>query len=618
VVSSFFRSSVSTAIVLGVVMSALEADAQDPAPPAEGAAPTEPAAPAESPASQPPAPGPSDEALNKAKELFRAGVGLFDAGDMERALDYFLRSRAAFPSGKNTINAALCLDRLGRFDEALELYEEVLTRFGSELDDESRAAMAPAMASLRQKVGSIDVSANVEGSVVIDGHARGKLPLTGPLRVLPGRHVVRVLKDGYATAEAITDVQLGHTARVDVKLDPLAAAGSLRIEDPSGAGAEVFVDRVSVGTTPWEGTLGPGKHLVWIRKGDTGSAPTQAVVVQGQTVLLRLKSLPLGPAVSVTLLPVSAELWLDGVSLGTGNWEDRLPTGHHRIEARESGYFPSKREFDVPPAGARPVRVDLRLGIDSSHPRWPKPARAGELWIGLAGGYLFGSSLASAAESGCPGACTSGPNARGVQIGARAGYRFPFGLSAELGAGYLTIGSHVERHVDDHYGNLDENTVTFSLTDELRVNGPYASVGMSQRVRIAGSAFFVGRAEGGIVFAASRDVISGTARTTGASVDVVLSGGSSPTRSVAVFVSPELNLAWNFGALEVSAGMSGLLFVTAGPVLDNGQIGPVLNCPQGADPTSIGCVPLRNTVASERGFGRFFAFGPKLGASYAF
>src|SRR5262249_9943502 len=77
------------------------------------------------------APGPiaqrsaPEEAHAEAKELFNRGLRLLDAGDLSRALEYFLRSRALSPGKGNTANAAYCLDRLGRFDEALELYEEL-------------------------------------------------------------------------------------------------------------------------------------------------------------------------------------------------------------------------------------------------------------------------------------------------------------------------------------------------------------------------------------------------------------------------------------------------------------------------------------------------------------
>src|SRR5262245_13798149 len=113
---------------------------------------------AQEPVAAPPDPSlrspeqPSEDALTTAKELNRRGVALLDANDVERALEYFLKSRATFPSSKNIGNVAICLDRLGRFDEALEVYEELLVGYETGLDAEDRATIGPAMAALREKV----------------------------------------------------------------------------------------------------------------------------------------------------------------------------------------------------------------------------------------------------------------------------------------------------------------------------------------------------------------------------------------------------------------------------------------------------------------------------------
>src|SRR5690606_24131948 len=106
-----------------------------------------------------------------------------------------------------------------------------------------------------------------------DGRARANLPLTIAVRVLPGKRVVRVLADGYVTFERTVAVEAAQTARIEAKLEPLKDAGLLRIEATDALGADVHVDGAIVGQSPWEGTLGPGSHVVWVAKGDLGSAP---------------------------------------------------------------------------------------------------------------------------------------------------------------------------------------------------------------------------------------------------------------------------------------------------------------------------------------------------------
>ena len=114
-------------------------------------------------------PTPAD--VERAKDLFKRGVALHDAKDFERALELFSQSRGVVASVQNTVNAALCLDELGRYDEALELYEQLLTDFKEALGPGELASLAPQMQSLRERVGYLWVSADVAGAQVEIGRA---------------------------------------------------------------------------------------------------------------------------------------------------------------------------------------------------------------------------------------------------------------------------------------------------------------------------------------------------------------------------------------------------------------------------------------------------------------
>src|SRR5262249_21728826 len=156
---------------------------------------------------QPAAPALPDTELAAAKALFRRGVELLDAGDVEHALGFFLASRKMVPSGRNIANAAICLERLGRYDEALAMLEELYTKHISDLDEADRTTILPVMQALRGKVGELVVRADVEGATVyVDEQVRGQLPLAGRLRVNAGSHRVRVLKEGYETVVVTVDV----------------------------------------------------------------------------------------------------------------------------------------------------------------------------------------------------------------------------------------------------------------------------------------------------------------------------------------------------------------------------------------------------------------------------
>jgi hypothetical protein len=589
------------ALPLALVVFAVDARAQDAPPPA-------PAPPDQ--ASSPPPPTPNDAALEKAKDLFRQGVTLLGAGDTERALDLFLRSRAAFPSAKNTTNAAICLDQLGRYDEALELYEEVLTKFASDLDESDRAAIAPAMATLRQKVGSVDVSANVDGaSIVIDGRARGTLPLTTPIRVLAGKRLVRVVKSGYVTSEKTVEVKSGETLRIDARLEPLAQAGLLRVEDPDTAGSQVFVDRVLMGTAPWEGTLGPGNHVVWTRKEDLGSAPMTAIVVQGQTVLIRAKSSPLGPLTRFDVQPDTAHVGVDGVDLGAGDWEGRLPEGKHTFTVSEEGYFRQSLPLVTRANDTKPVTMQVHLSIDRSHPRWPK-AEHGQFSVDAFGGFAIGPTLGSQAEEHCPSSCSKDPVVTGWLAGVRGAYRFPFAVALELGAGYLSLGSSFHRTVTSPWSN-DQYVATYELDDSIRLSGPFVLGSISYR---AGTNIaLLPRVGVGVLFAGSRDPIRGTGSAGGDTVPVAIEGAGTISRSAAAFVQGEVGGEIRFGAVHVGANVGGSVFVADGPSLAHGSVThPPPASPDTCDtqstsfkPGSIECAPYSDAVRGERAYGRF-------------
>ena len=110
-------------------------------------------------AAQPEADEPAgeDARLEEAKQLFYQGNEMRQAGDYERALDYYRRSQALVPAVPNIMNSAVCLSNLGRTVEALAMYEQLLTGFRGELTDEQRKAIQAAVRELQPKVARLVV-----------------------------------------------------------------------------------------------------------------------------------------------------------------------------------------------------------------------------------------------------------------------------------------------------------------------------------------------------------------------------------------------------------------------------------------------------------------------------
>jgi len=559
--------------------------------------------------------------LPEAKELFRRGTDLPQVGDDARALNLYRTSRTRLSSVPNTLNAAICVDKLGRHDEARELHEELITRFGQDLDADTRQSVAAAMAALRRKVGAVDVEANVDDTLVVDSRMRGALPLMTPVRVLPGEHPVRIFKDGYESFEQPIDVRSGDTFVVRAGLRPLAFAGRLRGDDPSMQGADLYVDGAKVGTVAWEGTLSPGVRVVQAIAGEKGSGPVLARVRRGRVVPASVTLQPLAADLRISTEPGAAAIPIDDVPVGRGRWQGRLPVGRHTIREEEEGY---RTKAVLATAGhGNEARLHLRLRVDPDHPRWGRTR--GAFSLQALGGAGVGAGFGGDAEDTCDGgACSSDGLAYGPVAALRASYEFPFKGAVELAVGVLAFRTGVGRTRTNAFdttlfspGETAQHVpVTYSLRDELRLAGPFVAAGVSYRVGLGTSLHLTAGAELGMLFALSSDEVSGMATAGGVTCDMGADGSGKAVRSAVVLGWSELGLDYHLGSRAIGTGLGLGVFVADGP---RGKLGDVLasnaGCEKdptapGYDPTTLACAPGSVVVTGESGYGRFLVWPP--------
>ena len=380
-----------------------------------------------------------DDALGRAKALFQEGVRLFSGGDLAGAFNRFSRSRALFPSVENTLNAAISANHLKRFDVALGLYDALVAEFRGDLAPPDRGAVSRAISALLHEVGSLEIAANVAGTVYVDGEAKEMLPQLGPLRLLPGTHSVRIVKGGYATYERDLEVEADQRRRIDARLEPLGGMGELRVEDTDTPGSELYVDGRMVGTTPWEGALAPGRHVLYARKGEVGSAPERFTILQGQAALRRVRARPLGPTVHLLLKPEEALVSIDGAPVGRGRWDGRLPVGTYTLTLEAPGYVVKQAELRVLPATSPEMHAVYKLEVDASSSQWlsSKDPDRSRWFVGASLGFPFilGSSLTF-----CDTGCLTERYTRAFAA-IRGGFRIRgLGLEVEGGALSLPVG----------------------------------------------------------------------------------------------------------------------------------------------------------------------------------
>lgn len=528
--------------------------------------PAPPSAPA--PAAAPSAPSPSDAKKEAAKTRFERGMKFFDKQVWDAALVEFRESRAAYATRSNTQNAAICLRNLNRFDEALDMFEALLVEFPT-LSPTDRGAVEKEIAELQQLVGSLEIRTRESGAqITIDGRERGQTPAPA-LRIAAGTHVLRVYKEGFAPIEKRVEVAGKQAVVVEANLETLAQSGRLSVSEHGGKGAEVLVDNVVVGKTPWQGLVAIGEHVVFLRgEGDLGTQPANATVRINQVTPIVLALETLDSALRVEPTPSGASVAIDGVVVGNGLWVGKLRKGHHKVEIAQEGFLPQVKTPDLAPAA--PVRLAVALERDPDSPLWQtkkRPRLFAELSPSFPIAVLLGSDVSESGTASFP---------LGIAGRAHLGYELPSGLGFGLDAGYMYTAHNVDGRATV-IRPVGKAEAPGTANDKLSLKG--LLVGASAQLHrdtLGERAPLTLRLGLGAFLASANDRRSGEFTPAGAAPTPVATARTSAEVPY-VYIAPEIRVGYRLGArLELSLGVELMMMVALKQARWDPQQGVVL------------------------------------------
>ncbi len=138
-------------------------------------------------------------------------------------------------------------------------------------------AVGPAVAAAPklQAPGELIVSSLTEGAtLIIDGKPIGTLPLEDSIILLPGEHLVKIVKRGFKDFVGTIAIAPGET--FELEMDLLPWAGIVRITS-NVDGATVKIDGKVEGVTPFDRDVPAGPRVI------TLSAPGYDDVVRNET-----------------------------------------------------------------------------------------------------------------------------------------------------------------------------------------------------------------------------------------------------------------------------------------------------------------------------------------------
>lgn len=556
----FLARAVSAALLLGLASgtsaSVSAQPAATPATPPAAAPPTATPPPGAPSAAATGEAAPSSEATKaEARGHFEKGLRLLQEEAWAAALAEFLISRELYPTRAATTNAAVALRKLQRFDEALAMFEALLRDFPGVPAGE-RVTAQRAIAELRERVGTIEISGAEPGaSIVVGGQERGEYPPVTPLRVSAGTHLVRLVKEGFDPFEARADVAGGQTARVVARMHALTASGRLKVTERGGRALDVLVDNVVVGQTPWEGVLAVGSHTVLLHgKGKSGTQPAAAEIKSRQLTALTLVADELESALRVDPTPAGASVAVDSVPVGHGVWLGRLKAGAHQVEVSAEGFLTTSRKITIERGGREIVTVQLER--DPNALVWKKPSKlVVEASLGVVLAPTLGGDVA-----GCTGGCAHplGVGALGLVHG---GYQLGSGLGFGVALGYLLATQDVTGRATElvpHTKNGAPAPQPGTADDQLRLSAFLGGADIFYRTGDQIPVLFrlgVGAMVGQLRDERKGSFLSGTTPVTARPV-------SDLPMATSIYIDPEIRVGVRLGEhVDLTAGVQALMLV---------------------------------------------------------
>jgi hypothetical protein len=372
---------------------------------------------------------------SEAQKHLNDGDKAASANKWEEALASFEKAHQLSPSAGTSRRIANALYKLDRVIAAHDAYEALLKDHGKSLLPPDKKTASDRLAELKGKIGTITVQASETGArVLVDDGEVGLTPLTAPVRVVAGSHVVKVQKPGFEPFEATVAVTGRGNATVGAQLTEAVTAGKLVVTAEGGQKLKVLIDGAEVGETPYEGSLAAGSYKVAGRSAALRAPEVSIEVKKGETATVVLVPVAGGGSLEVRVETVKGEIFVDGEKVGEGTYKGELSVGEHQLRVTAKGYQPFEKAVTIVAGEVTAETVELRKATagevkeDIERP-WTFDGLYGGLqFIGMFGPAGSGNTLENACDVTGATSCDGGLP-MGGGIGGYIGYAFaPVGL----------------------------------------------------------------------------------------------------------------------------------------------------------------------------------------------
>lgn len=175
-------------------------------------------------------------------------------------------------------------------------------------------------------------------TVSTDGEYSAMLPY--------GSHTYKVEAGGYISKSGSFTISSSDMTPINVSL--VSAMATVSVTCPTPA-VSLYIDKKSVGTIPWTGSLKEGMHLVEAKKDGYRSQQRTINLSQQQKLDVAFNELAaIQGNLSVNYKPFGADIYIDGKKIGQSpRVFNGLLVGNHKVEIKKDGYGTDSKTVNI-------------------------------------------------------------------------------------------------------------------------------------------------------------------------------------------------------------------------------------------------------------------------------
>jgi hypothetical protein len=337
---------------------------------------------------------PPDAALIAAKADFEEAQTLYIREAYGDAAAKFLAAYDKKPFGAFLFNAAVALEKVKKYEQAVQFFEKYLEREpdakdAAEVRDRIaglKALLAPPPASDSSAVakgkpdaplprietkGLVIIDSKPAGAVVyLDDKKNGVFARTPWQGSLPPRPVKLIVESkGFKPEERSISPRTDKVHEVYVALSEEHFLGWVEIAS-NVAGADVFLDQREIGAigrTPYTGHVKPGKHTVWLEREGHLPVKKEIEVQPGTAVshMIPMEKVAIGWIAVAGKQSRGGRLIVDGKPGCETPCRQEAAVGPHKIEVEKDGFEDYEAKVEV----ARSAETEVSVNFSPRPPR---------------------------------------------------------------------------------------------------------------------------------------------------------------------------------------------------------------------------------------------------------